>query len=160
MIKIVQNHIELLKKSDQFLSTNSQRLKELNFDDKFLFDNYLYGFGPNIESLMSFWSNPRNFKLCRIAYVEEQNCEINSFIWWIKSFNEKIGKKILMQYIWLSFDPKNSIRLLNDGLRFAENNNFDGVVAGNTFENKKLKKFLIKKGFQTDPEIFYKKIKN
>lgn len=158
MIKVLQNHIELLKKSDQFLSTNSQRLKELNFDHKFLFDNYQYGFGPNIESLISFWSNPRNFKSCRIAYVEEQNGEINSFIWWLKSFNEKIGKKILIQYIWLSFDPKNSIRLLNDGLKFAEDNNFDGVVAGNTFENKKLKKFLIKKGFQTDPEIFYKKI--
>ena len=106
---------------------------------------------------MSFWSNPSNFKSCRIAYVEEHNCEINSVIWWIKSFNEKIGKKILMQYIWLSFDPKNSIRLLNDGLRFAKDNNFDGVVIGNTFENKKLKNFLIKKGFQTDPEIFYKK---
>ncbi len=158
MIKILKNHIEFQKKSKQFLSTNEQRVKELGFDGKVLVHPEQYGFGANIESIISFWSDPLNFRNCRIAYVEEQNTEINSFIWWVKSFNEKIGKKILIEYIWLSFNPKHSICLLNEGLKFAKEKNFDAVVAGNTFNNKKLKKFLIKKGFQTDPEVLYKKI--
>ncbi len=96
VIKILKNHIEFQKKSKQFLSTNEQRVKELGFDGKFLSDSYLYGFGANIESIISFWSDPLNFRNCRIVYVEEQNTEINSFIWWVKSYNEKIlkiGKK-------------------------------------------------------------------
>ena len=155
MIKIVQNHLEFIEKCHQFLSCNEREISEL--DDTWK-TNYQFGYGLDIDCLKFYWGNPANFKQCRIAYVEESNSDIKSFIWWVKSHNEKVGKKILYQYIWLSFDNKNSIKLLREGINYAKENYYDSIVIGNLFENNKLDKYLLKNNFKISPKTYFKKI--
>lgn len=153
MIKVIPNHIDFLKRYETFLQCNQQSLRDGGF-----LDDYQYGFGLNPQSVRDFWANPINFSKVRIAYIEESDGSIVSFAWWVKDFNAKIGKKILSQYIWVSFEPKNSIRLLLDGIRYARANSFDAVVIGNSYKNEKLTRILLKNDFKIEPESFYKQI--
>ena len=117
-----------------------------------------YGFPINIESLRSFYSNPASFSQC-LVYGYFDNCKnLKSAIWYNKDYDPRVNKKLLTEFLWLSKDPKYSIRLLSESLDHINlYYKYDALIMGNVTLSKKLDSFYVKKGFTLDSKSYYKK---
>lgn len=148
MIKVVQNHLEFIELYDNFLSCNESGLNEIY--------NSLGKDRPiNNDSMKFYWSDPAAFKSCYITYIQEKNLDIKSFLWWLIIHNEKSNKKTLLEYFWVSFNKKHSIKLFKHGLNYAKNNYFDRVEFNNSLNNKKLERFAFKNNFKLNAPSYY-----
>lgn len=124
------------------------------------FEELHYGFPPNLESLKEYYSNPAEFFNCLVyAYFDKKN-NLKSFIWFARSYDPRVNKRLLAQYMWLSKSPKYSIRLLNEALDHINlYYKYDVLVMGRLEKStKKLDNFYFKKGFLKDSTSFYKLI--
>lgn len=118
-----------------------------------------FGYPFNLETIKTFYSNPIRFKECFIYFYFDQNDEPKSGIWWMKQYEPRINKKILLEYMWVSSDPKYSIAVLNESIKHVNTlYKYDTIVMGNIENNEKLDKFYLNKKFKLDSKSFYKNI--
>ena len=117
-----------------------------------------YGFPANLESLKNFYSNPVSFFDCLIYGYFDKKESLKSFIWFNKGYDPRVNKKILTQFMWLSKDPKYSIRLLDESLKHINlYYKYNVLVMGRLEKySKKLDNFYFKKGFLKDSKNYYK----
>ena len=118
-----------------------------------------FGCPVSIETIKNYFSNPKRFKECFIYFYFDKREDPRSFIWWMKNYDPRTNKKILLEYMWGSFDPKFSIRIFKDSFKHVNTlYKYDIISVGNTTNNPKLNKFYKNKGFEEDSKSFYKKL--
>ena len=124
------------------------------------FDELHYGFPVNSESLKNYYSNPLSFFDCLIYGYFDKKEILKSFIWFNKGYDPRVNKRLLTQFMWLSKNPKYSIRLLNESLKHISlYYKYDVLVVGRLEKySKKLDNFYIKKNFLKDSKNYYKVI--
>tara|TARA_R110001632_G_scaffold112795_1_gene223884 strand:+ start:7530 stop:7868 length:339 start_codon:yes stop_codon:yes gene_type:complete len=110
-----------------------------------------------MESIKNFFSNPLRFKNCYVYFYFNKDGEPKSVIWWMKDYDPRINKKILLEYMWASTDPRYSVRVLDESIKHISNfYKYDSIVISNSQNYEKLDKFYLKKGFERDVKLFYK----
>ena len=118
---------------------------------------YHCGYPLNMESIKSFFSNPLRFKNCYVYFYFNKDGEPKSVIWWMKDYDPRINKKILLEYMWASTDPRYSVRVLDESIKHISSfYKYDSIVISNSQNYEKLDKFYLKKGFERDVKLFYK----
>lgn len=119
-----------------------------------------YGFSFNVESMENFYSNPIAFSDCLVYGYFDKDNNVKSGIWFNKGYDPRVNKKLLSQFVWLSKDPKYSIRLLSVALdHISLYYKYDVLIMGRLERStKKLDNFYFKKGFLKDSCGFYKSI--
>ena len=122
------------------------------------FDELHYGFPVNSESLKNYYSNPVLFANCLIYAYFNQKKDLKSFIWFNKGYDPRVNKKVLTQFMWLSKNPKYSIRLLDESLKHINlYYKYNVLVMGRLEKySEKLDNFYFKKGFLKDSKNYYK----
>ena len=117
-----------------------------------------YGFPFNAESMKNFYSNPITFSNCLVYGYFDKDNNLKSSIWFNKGYDPRVNKKILTESMWLSKNPKYSIRLLNEALDHINlYYKYDVLVMSRLEKStKKLDNFYFKKGFLKDSTSFYK----
>lgn len=127
--------------------------------EKFGNDNGKYGhWGAKInpESLIRAWADCRllNFHLHVWANKE---LEYDGVIMFQGIHNHVTDEKLWLEYLWVSKNPKASIKLLNTALKFGRENGYRKVVM-NSVENHpnspKVRKFYEKMGWKKDSESY------
>ena len=117
-----------------------------------------YGFPFNVESMKNFYSNPIAFSNCLVYGYFDKKENLKSVIWFNKSYDPRVNKKLLTQFFWLSKESKYTIKLLNESLKHINlYYKYDVLVTGRLEQStKKLDNFYFKKGFLKDSINFYK----
>ena len=75
--------------------------------------------------------------------------------------SEKFNKKIMEEYLWMSKNPKISLKLYETAVSFAKEQKCDFIhmnVIEGFKKSKSLKKFYLKNGFVKDTESYMKKL--
>ena len=112
-----------------------------------------------IETIANYFSNPTRFKECFVYFYFDKLNNPKSFIWWMKNYDPRINKKILLEYMWASLNPKFSIRIFNESFKHVNTlYKYDVISVGNITNCSKLNKFYKNKGFEEDSKPFYKKL--
>jgi len=155
MIKRVQHISEVQECFDNWA------INQKEWNDKFHSENKFSKFGLpfDVNCLQSFWSNQYHWNSC-YALIHKTDDVLDGFIWWIMGLDEKINKRTFTEYVWFSNNPKISIKLFKESIKYAKANNFDIINVGNINDDPKLKKFYKKNGFNLATEYRYKILKN
>lgn len=113
----------------------------------------------SIETIKTYFSNPSRFKDCFIYFYFDKLNDPKSFIWWMKNYDPRINKKILLEYMWASSNPKFSIKIFNESFKHVNTlYKYDAISVGNITNCSKLNKFYKNKGFKEDSKPLYKKL--
>jgi len=119
--------------------------------------HFQYSF--SIETIKTYFSNPSRFKDCFIYFYFDKLNDPKSFIWWMKNYDPRINKKILLEYMWASSNPKFSIKIFNESFKHVNTlYKYDAISVGNITNCPKLNKFYKNKGFKEDSKPLYKKL--
>lgn len=151
MIKRVRHIEEFQKYFDNWLTNQEEWNKEFFATNKFS----KFGIPFDVQCLRSYWSNQVQLNNCYIL-INTTNDILDGFIWWVMGLDEKINKKVFTEYIWFSNNPKISIKLFKESVKYAKENKFDIISVGNINDNSKLKKFYKKNGFNFNTDYRYK----
>ena len=119
-----------------------------------------YGFNLNVESMKNYYSNPISFSDCLIYGYFDKKKSLKCVIWFNKGYDPRVNKKLLTQFLWLSKNPKYSIRLLDESLKHINlYYKYNVLIMGRLEKHsKKLDNFYIKKNFLKDSKSYYKVI--
>jgi len=116
-----------------------------------------FGCEVNLYSITSYFSNPQRFKDC-FCFGYFVNGELASYIVWLKTYDARVNKKIIQEYMWVS-DPKTKgygIKLFKKSLECIKNiYKFEIILVGNSEKNPKIEKFYKKNGFKLETDMFY-----
>ena len=94
------------------------------------------------------------------ANLNQQN-KYDAVIAFLNNKNEKFGKQIFSEYIWLSKNPLVGHRLFGTALKFAKEKEFQYVTVNTVTshpKSHKVAKFYEKMGFLKDSETYIAKI--
>lgn len=142
--------------------TNPETFKRMvnQVAGKFGDENNLYGhIGAkiNTDSLIKAWADSRLLNFNLHVWANEESGEFDSVVMFQGVENHVIGEKIWQEYLWLSKNPKVSVKLLQTALAFAKKLGYKRYVMGsveNYPTSKKVRQFYLKKGLTKDSELF------
>jgi hypothetical protein len=110
--------------------------------------------------MKNYYSNPISFSDCLVYGYFDKKESLKSVIWFNKGYDPRVNKKLLTQFLWLSKNPKYSIRLLDESLKHINlYYKYNVLIMGRLEKHsKKLDNFYIKKNFLKDSKSYYKVI--
>ena len=116
------------------------------------------GFPFNKNCVKSHIANPQIFKhFLGYGFMNRAN-KVTSGIIWKKGFEITTKIKILTSFLWVSEEKKVSLKLFKKSLEDINSfYDYNQLVCGNSFDNKKLEKFYKRLNFKK-ANIFYKNI--
>ena len=94
------------------------------------------------------------------AHLNEDN-KFDAMIAFLNNKNEKFGKEIFAEYLWLSKNPKVGQKLLGTAIKFAREKEFEYVMMTCVEAHpkaRKVAKFYEKMGFIKDSETYIAKL--
>lgn len=94
------------------------------------------------------------------AHLNEDN-KFDAMIAFLNNKNEKFGKEIFAEYLWLSKNPKVGQKLLGTAIKFAREKEFEYVMMSCVEAHpkaRKVAKFYEKMGFIKDSETYIAKL--
>jgi hypothetical protein len=117
-----------------------------------------FGVPYNKNTFKSYFSNPTRFKNSfGYCFIDKKNQPLGGIVW-IKDFDYSTKSKILREFIWISKEPKISLKLFKDSINdVSKNYQFDIIVSGNSENNVRLEKFYKRQGFKK-ANYFFKKL--
>lgn len=146
---------------------NVEELKKISSDLSELFkeDNEIFGHALNLK---------HDYELITESIAHESLLIWNIHVWahfngdkWDGIFigiirkSEKFNKKVMDEYLWISKNPKISLCLYSEAVKFAKSQKCEYVfmnVVENHPNSSKIKNFYKKIGFEKDVETYVKKI--
>ena len=123
-------------------------------------ENDLYGHVGakiNSESLIRAWADNRLLNFNLHVWANEENGEFDSMIMFQAVENHVIGEKIWQEYLWVSKNPRASIKLLKVALAFARKLGYKRYVMGsveNHPSTHKVRKYYQSINLQKDSELY------
>ena len=147
--------------------TNPDKLEKLADDMYNLFgekdkDGFHQFMSHDVESIKSCYANKKILLWDAFVWANlNSDGNYDSIIAFVNSKNEKFGRKIFSEYMWISNNPKVSFKLLCKAMKFAKEQDFEYVSMSAVCKSDKFEKicnFYKRMGFVKDSETYIVKI--
>jgi len=147
--------------------TNPDEFKRLILDMDELFDienveqGHACDLKHNKDTIITAFSNKQLLNFDVFVWANEEESGFDSACIFLNERSIKFGKRLFVEFLWISKNPKVGFKLFKEAVKFARKNDFEYVAVSTSERNPntpKYEEFYEKLGFMKDSSTFIAKL--